>query len=718
MPSAIKESNVDVLIIGAGPAGYMAANWFARMGVNARIIDKRSGKLFAGQADGLQSRTLEVFQSFGFGDRALKEANHMLEICFWDPSPDGGIRRSGRIPDTVIGISRFQQVVLHQGRIEAWMSDAMKKWSGGKMDVERNKQPVELTIDEDKVDDLDAYPVTLRIRHLNDDDATPNQFGSKIANGLFRQFGGEEDKVGAGEEEIVHAKYVLGCDGAHSWTRKELGVEMEGESTDFIWGVMDAVPITDFPDIRARCAIHSKDSGSIMIIPRENGLVRLYIQLKETPRDPATETGVDGKAPDVAAAAQKGRVDRSKITPEFIMQNAQKIFHPYKLEMIDVKWYTAYQIGQRVSPTFQKFNRVFIAGDACHTHSPKAGQGMNVSMMDTYNLAWKVGHVVKGLAKPEILATYEDERRQIARDLIDFDYKFSRLFSGKPASEDGTDGVSLKEFHRVFEKGNEFASGTIVDYEPSLIVKKPTAEIVTDKVKTAGGDKNLAFTFREEYFSPFATNVPVGRRLDSAQVVVQSDAKPIHLADRLLSDGRWRVLFFAGAIASNAERRAFTKEFGDYLDSPESFIKKYTPASARLGSVVDVVLVHASKRHEVEWNDFPPAFRHRDDAGRMDYWSILSDEPSYHKGWGKIYEKFGIDTEKGAIIVSRPDGHVSLVTSASSDGIKEVADFFGGVLVEQKKSWKSEGGYVRPKQVIEDIDTYGTNDIGFPILAV
>ena len=73
--SITTESNVDVLIVGAGPAGYMAALWFARLGVNARIIDKRSTKIFTGQADGLQPRALEVFNSFGFADRALKECS-------------------------------------------------------------------------------------------------------------------------------------------------------------------------------------------------------------------------------------------------------------------------------------------------------------------------------------------------------------------------------------------------------------------------------------------------------------------------------------------------------------------------------------------------------------------------------------------------------------------------------------------------------------------
>src|SRR6186713_3009961 len=107
----MKESKVDLLIIGAGPAGLMAATWASRLDfprpITTRIIDKRGSKVFNGQADGIQCRSLEIFDSFGFADRVWKEANHMLEICFWNPDENGVIRRTDRLPDTIPGISRF-----------------------------------------------------------------------------------------------------------------------------------------------------------------------------------------------------------------------------------------------------------------------------------------------------------------------------------------------------------------------------------------------------------------------------------------------------------------------------------------------------------------------------------------------------------------------------------------------------------------------------------
>jgi phenol 2-monooxygenase len=693
-----KHSYVDVLIVGAGPAGHMAATWFARTGVKARIIDKRSEKQFAGQADGLQSRTLEVFQSFGFGDRAIKESNHMLDLCFWEPNANGDIHRSHRMPDSTIGISRFQQTVLHQGRVEAWFRDSWKKWSDDNIKLERPVQASELHIDESiPASNTTEYPVSVTVQHLPEEVGIVEQYGSKIANGLFRAFDGDGNARHQGEEEVIHAKYVLGCDGAHSWVRRQLGISMEGESTDYIWGVLDGVPITDFPDIRCRCAIHSAGHGSIMIIPREHGMVRLYIQLRQTARE---------ESPNGESTGKSQRIDRSKITPELILENAAKIFAPYKIDMVNIKWYTAYQIGQRVATDFHKNNRVFICGDACHTHSPKAGQGMNVSMMDTYNLAWKMVHVVKGLASPSILETYEPERKTVAENLIAYDYKLSRLFSGRPAVPGAQDsGVDLAEFHRVFEMGNGFASGTTVDYKGSVLVDKPQDA------------KAAVSLFDEELFhSEMAKNCPIGRRFDTAQVVTVSDAKPIELADAMPSDGRWRVAYFAGNIKENEGLHQFMETFGSYLAGKNNFVKKYTPASAKLYSVVDVLLIHASQRTAIEWNDFPEAFRPRDHLGRMDYWRIFADDESYHQGHGHAYAKYGINPSFGALVVIRPDGYVSSVQPLSDAGIKNIEEFFQGFMNKQNPSLANSQPVVDPPK--EEKEWYGVADYGSPVLAV
>ncbi|RYO92707.1 hypothetical protein DL764_008098 [Monosporascus ibericus] len=668
------ESNVDVLIIGAGPAGLMAACWMAHCGVTTRIVDKRNAKIFCGQADGLQCRSLEIFDSLGFADRVWKEANHLIEICMWSPGDDGVIRRSDRIPDTIPGLSRFQQIVLHQGRIERFFLDNIKKLSNNSIRVERGVLPESLKIDEAKVGDNTAYPVTVTLRHLSEEEATPPQqiSGSKIEDGIFRSNlmneDDEEDWIlkrasRGGACETVHAKYVIGCDGARSWTRRILGYELEGEATDFIWGVMDIIPITDFPDIRMRCAIHSAENGSLMVIPRENKMVRLYIQLKEV-------------APDAT-----GRADRSKITPDLIFRAAQNILSPYKIDYEYCDWWTAYQIGQRVCTNFDAHQRVFLAGDAVHTHSPKAGQGMNVSMQDCYNLGWKVALVAKGIAKRSILGSYQSERRRVAQDLIDFDHRFSRLFSGRPAKDVmDAEGVSMEEFKDAFEKGNLFASGLSINYGASILVAKAgdAAEQGDGSIIAASAASQTTLdAFRKK--QALATGLPIGMRFNSFKVLNQADARPWHFQERLKADGRFRIVLFAGDVLS-APQKARVDAFCRALDAPESFLHAATPPDAAIDSVIEVLTIHSSRRVDTELlREFPAVLHPFDEHTGWDYSKVFVDDMSYHEGFAEAYDKYGVDRARGCVVVVRPDQHVAWI--GELEDFDELESYFKGCLV-------------------------------------
>lgn len=113
--------------------------------------------------------------------------------------------------------------------------------------------PEELEFDNSKSEDYDAYPIKVKIRRLDDE---RGNLESKPANSPINGSGKDDtrdltcknqEKVGL--TEIIKAKYMIGCDGAHSWTRRQLGFTMEGEQTDFIWGVLDIIPITDFREL-------------------------------------------------------------------------------------------------------------------------------------------------------------------------------------------------------------------------------------------------------------------------------------------------------------------------------------------------------------------------------------------------------------------------------------------------------------------------------------
>lgn len=199
-----------------------------------------------------------------------------------------------------------------------------------------------------------------------------------------------------------------------------------------IWGVLDGELITDFPDIWSKTLVYSEEYGSILIIPRERNMTRFYIELK-------------------ACAS----TDRRQLGQTFIMQQARKIMAPFSVDWRYIEWFGRYQVGQRVASRFADAKtRVFLSGDASHTHSPKAAQGMNTSMHDSWNLSWKLNLAVRGLAKPGLLESYEEERRKIALDLVNFDYEHANQIAGG-------DAVALA---KNFKANVRFISGIGAEY--------------------------------------------------------------------------------------------------------------------------------------------------------------------------------------------------------------------------------------------------------------
>lgn len=305
---------------------------------------------------------------------------------------------------------------------------------------------------------------------------------------------------------------------------------------------------------------------------------------------------------------------------------------------------------------------------------------MNVSMQDCYNLGWKVGLVAKGIAKRNILETYQSERRRVAQDLIDFDHKFSRLFSGRPAKDVlDTEGVSMEEFKDAFSKGNLFASGLSVDYGPSnLVVKSGDAAAQGD-----GSILNISATSHitaEEFKKKqaLATGLPVGMRFNSFKVLNQADARPWHFQERLKADGRFRVVLFAGNILSSAQK-ARVDTFCKALDAPGNFLRSVTPSGAAIDSVIEVLTIHSSKRADTDLlNDFPAILHPFDEHTGWDYWKVFVDDVSYHEGFGAAYENYGVDKERGCVVAVRPDQYVGWI--GELEDFSGLQTYFEGIL--------------------------------------
>ncbi|WMY77644.1 FAD-dependent monooxygenase [Citricoccus sp. I39-566] len=614
--------SVDVLIVGTGPAGTVLAAQLARFPeISTRVVERRQGPLPVGQADGVSCRTVEMFDAFGLAPTLLNEAYWVNETTFWSPAPGNRdeITRSGQIQDVADGLSEYPHVIVNQARMQELLLENAST-SASRLEVDYGFKALGVEIPEEP-----DTPVTVTLEET------------------------DADGKGTGATRTIRARYVVGCDGARSVIRTSIGRSLHGDAQNHAWGVMDILPVTDFPDVRKKAVMQSA-SGSLLQIPREGGhLVRYYVDLGDLP--------------------EGDRSVRERTTFEDILSAAQKALHPYTLEARDVAWWSVYEVGQRVTDGFDDVSaaqagrldpRVFIAGDACHTHSAKAGQGMNVSMQDTYNLGWKLAAVLQGRSPNSLLATYSGERQKIAEELIEFDKRWSRMIGSKAADVAATD----VESH--FVAGGEFTAGLSTVYERSLLT---------------GGTEHQGL----------ATGFAVGSRFHSAPVIRVADAKPEQLGHVHEADGRWRLYAFGDAVDAGDPNSALRALMTFLDESPESPVRRFTPAGAPDDAVFDVRAIVQQGHRSVGLNALPPfLFPAKGRFGLRDYQKVFSAERTNGRLLGSvpgleatqdIYDLRGIDRERGALVVVRPDQYVAQVMPLASHA--ELAEFFASFMLEQ-----------------------------------
>jgi len=595
-PAALPDE-VDVLIVGSGPAGMLLAAQMSQYpGISTRIIEKREGRLVLGQADGIQPRSVETFQAFGFAERIVAEAYNIGWMNFWSPDPENPreIIRTARTADYAYDICEFPHLIVNQARVLDYFAEAAAT-GPGRIAPDYGVEFVGLT-----VHDEGEYPVEVRVRHV----------------------AGER----AGEEQTVRTKYVAGCDGARSGVRQAIGRTHVGGSAAHAWGVMDVLVNTDFPDWRTKCAINSQ-AGNILHIPREGGyLSRMYIDLGEVAQD------------------DDHRVRQTPI--EEIIRKANDILHPYTLDVKQVAWHSVYEVGHRVTDGFDdvleesdRTPRVFLTGDACHTHSAKAGQGMNVSMQDGFNLGWKLGSVLTGRAPEALLATYGAERRPVAQQLIDFDREWSTLMARKP--EEISDPGELATYYLATA---EFPSGFMTQYTSSMIT---------------GSDAHQGL----------AGGFPLGKRFKSAEVIRVGDGNVVHLGHHAKADGRWRVYAFGDRTGT---------ALAAWADAAAPLFARFTPSDADVDAVFDVKAVYQQPYEEIEVTTVPELFRPKTGPfGLTDWEKVYAAGPSK---WTEtdIFAARELSRD-GVVIVVRPDQYVAAILPL--DGVDELAEFFEGALL-------------------------------------
>lgn len=455
----------------------------ARLGVKVIILDDRSSQTAVGRADGLQPKTIETLQMLRLADKLLSCGVRVYDICLWSGSKTSALQRVGceiHYPSADVDVIHPFILLCHQGMVEDVLIQDLER-SG--IEVWRNH-----TFEQCRPCDAETAPEMLQIQCA---------------------------VSGEGQASYV-SSYLVGCDGAKSKVRDGIA-DSRSEDTPHgsVWGVLDGELDTDFPDIWSKTLV-TKEFGSVLIIPRERNMTRFYIEAKE---------------------ASSARI----LSKELIMDQARRVLAPYRLEWLSVEWFGNYRVSQRVAGRFCDDElRTFIAGDAGHTHSPKAAQGMNTSMHDSWNLGWKLNLAVRGLALRHVLLfSYEDERKKIAHDLIDFDVDHANEIAAGDA----------QRLAQNFRTHTRFIAGVGVEYG-------------RNKLNDGESDGGLR----------------AGCNLLPARATRRIDANPVHVQLDVPMLGQFRIYFVVPDIRRE-QAKSFLSAVDSHVTSPSSFLSRISAAA-------------------------------------------------------------------------------------------------------------------------------------------
>ncbi len=612
LPPIIKlPTEVDVLIVGCGPAGLTMARQLSEFtDITTCIVEQESGPLLFGRADGISCRTIEIMEAFNCSEMIVKESYQLKQNAFWEPDsahPEN-IKRTHKIADARLGLSEFTHSIVNQARLHEILLEGMKN-SVTHLVPHYSRRLLSVDMDSQVTQDLSAYPVTATFERSDEGDA------NKI--------------------ETVRARFIIGTDGARSAVRKGMSIALEGDSANKAWGVMDVLVVTDYPDIRVKSFIQSKENGAVMTIPREGGyLIRMYVELE---------------------LLDKGqRAADIQLTEKDIIAKMQLIFSPYTVSVKEVAWWSIYEVGQRVADRFDDrplnnaenlIPRGFVAGDACHTHSPKGGWGLNTSLPDTFNLGWKLAAVLQGKSHPKLLQTYSPERRKVAQQLIEADKQLSKLVATSPTAKQSEQQIKtdITDIEKFMARQNGFVAGTAIEYFPSYICT---------------GQENQTL----------ATGFNIGQRFHSAEAIRVSDGRCQHLGHLNKADGRWRLFIF-GSDQNPTDSTSDSAQLIHFLAKSESSpVIKYTPEGTDIDSVIDVYGVFQQRDLAIE--EIPgflwPA---KGKYGLNDYEKVFHADQD-----NDIYALRGIDRSRGCMVIVRPDQHIANILPLNAQ--TELSAFF------------------------------------------
>jgi 2-polyprenyl-6-methoxyphenol hydroxylase-like FAD-dependent oxidoreductase len=340
--------NANVLIVGAGPVGMTAASELARYGIPVRIVDKAPQRTDKSKALVVWSRTLELLDRGPGGSGPFIDAGFKA-LAVNIVAKDGELM--GRVTMDSVKSPYPYGLMLPQSETERLLEERL---AGLGVTVERRVEVLGYK-------SMDAG-VEVTLRHPD------------------------------GQEEVVAAEWLLGCDGAHSVVRHNLGVPFAGETMDSDWMLAD-IHMSGYPFPDSEPSVYWHHDGAFVIFPISPGRYRVLADL------PATAAAV---APEPTLEQVQAIIDRRG---------------PGGLKAFDPIWLAGFRINGRKVANYRSA-RVFLLGDAAHVHSPAGGQGMNTGMQDAFNLAWKLALVARGTCDEHLLDSYSAERSAVGDEVL------------------------------------------------------------------------------------------------------------------------------------------------------------------------------------------------------------------------------------------------------------------------------------------------------------
>lgn len=371
--------SVDVLVVGSGPVGLLAAIEIATRGCTVRIIDAQPEPVQMTKASGIAARSLEVLPQ-SVVDKVLASSVHVRSIGILEHSNEGEA--------TCIAELKLDKIATYQGM------RAQMQWLTEK----------QLTEHMETLPDLRRPGHNLKVER-------PYRLSS------FREstVGVECDVEAAdGETQRVSAKFLLGCDGGSSFVRKGLGFPFHGEATPETFFALHA----DLEHYTGGKTTQSEiffSKGADPFAPgfafsfcMPDGGVLMIVDLDHAQQQQWISDELDRHG------------ERVLLTPtaEDICKVAEQrgCGQGLRVKSGTVKWISHFRVNSRQAEHYGG-GRVYLAGDACHCHSPLGGQGMNMGFQDAKNIAWKLAYAAKGAVPTAFLETYEEERRGIEKKI-------------------------------------------------------------------------------------------------------------------------------------------------------------------------------------------------------------------------------------------------------------------------------------------------------------